>query len=212
MKFNKLLIPLAAMGGLAVGGSATAAEIWSMDNPGFYVGAGVGVDRVEGSEFPDQPDDVEATNTTYKAVGGWNFNRFFAVEGQYINFGTADSDDGRSEVEADGWTVGVNVSIPVTEHIVPYAKGSMLFWNADRRFPVTATPPAAQQGERDGNGNDFAYGVGVKFPITQAFDFRVEYERFEFGDLDIDRGDGTGVKNVDGVNVDNASAVVAFSF
>ena len=208
MKFNKLVIP-AALAGLAACGTSTAAMdgMWSVDNPGFYAGAGIGVDRVQGDEFPNQNDDVESTNTTYKVPFGFRLNRMFAFEGQYINFGTADSEDGRNEVEADGWTAGAIVNIPVWERVIPYVKGGVLFWQSDRRFPAGGAQAGAQQ-ERDGNGTDFTYGVGVKFPMTERIDFRVEFERFQFGDFD----DTASNNHVDGVDVDNASAVVVFNF
>lgn len=213
MKFAKLVTPIVALSGLAgFAGTATAGEVWEMDRPAVFVGAGIGYDWLrDGSVRTDdlnQPDDLHGSNVTYKVPFGWRYNQIFGVEGQYINFGT--NDEGDNRIEADGWTAMLTAGMPVTQYFVPYAKAGMLLWNSNRRFPTGS--PATQQ-ERDGNGTDFAWGVGAKFPMNANIDFRLEYERFQFGDIERDTDAGGGAFNhVDGAKANMVSGAVVFSF
>lgn len=204
MKPLKHLIPAAAALGALVALPATAApRILTPDTPAFYLGGGVGANRVEDDQWVTEEDDLNETTTSYKGLVGMRFNRVFSVEGQYINFGTAEG--GRNEVEATGWNAGVLAHVPLWQRITPYAKGGVLFWNSDRRVPAGT---GAEQRERDGDGQDFSYGLGVKFNLTPRLDLRTEYERFAFGDLD-----GTDVdERIDGVDVDMASLNLIYNF
>ena len=65
---------------LAYAGSA-AAEL----DPGFYVGAGVGQSKIEADDINFDEDD-----TGFKVFGGYQFNKYFAVELAYIDGGNAD--------------------------------------------------------------------------------------------------------------------------
>jgi opacity protein-like surface antigen len=204
MKFAKLVTPIVALSGLAAAGSACAGEMWEMDRPAFYIGGGIGYDWLSGGQAPNQPDDLKGNNTTYKIPFGWRYNEMFGVEGQYINFGT--NDNGNNKIKADGWTAELTAGVPVTPHFIPYAKAGALFWNADRRF-VTGSP--ASQAERDGNGTDFTWGTGARFPITQNIALRLEYERFTFGDVD---SGSPNFDHVDGPKANMVSSAVIFSF
>jgi opacity protein-like surface antigen len=208
MKLARLVAPLAALGALTAAGTAAAdtSSWWTMDQPHFFVGGGIGYDWMHNDNVPNQPDDFSGRNTTYKGVVGWSFNRIWSLEGQYIDFGT--NDDGDNRIRAHGWTTDVVASFPVNPHVVPYVKAGAFFWNGDSRFVA-----AGVQEERDGNGTDFTYGGGVKFPVTNKLDVRVEYERFAFGDFERDSGAGGGAFNrADGPDANMASAAVVFNF
>jgi outer membrane autotransporter protein len=155
----------------------------------------------------NQPSDFKASNTTYKVPFGFRFNRVFDLEGQYIRFGT--NDHGDNTIDANGWTSDLHVNFPLTEQFVPYAKAGALFWNSKRRFPVAGA--ASQQQEQDGNGTDFTWGAGVKFRFTPQLDLRLEYERFQFGDVDADNGSGS-FEHVDGPKANMGSAALVFNF
>ncbi|HUP91168.1 MAG TPA: outer membrane beta-barrel protein [Solimonas sp.] len=204
MNSFKAIIPVAALGALLAAPLASAApRMMTPDSPSFYLGGGVGYNRIQDDQFPNQSDDLDDSNVSYKGIGGLRFNRIFGVEGQYIDFGNAEG--GQNAVDATGWTAGIVANIPVFERITPYAKGGVLFWSSDRRFP--AGSPGIQQ-ERDGDGQDFTWGLGVKFALADQLDLRVEYEKFEFGDIDGDANNN----HVDGVDVDTASANLVWNF
>lgn len=173
MKTAKTLVPLAALGALALLPAAASAGV--PEEPGIYLGGGVGYDRIEGEDFTGGGDEFEDERVTYKGIAGFRVNRIFSIEGQYIDFGTAE--DGDNRVSADGWTAGGVVTLPMFEYVHPYAKAGALMWDADGRF-------AGVRGSDD--GTDFTYGVGARFSMTDRLGLRLEYERFEMSDVDVD--------------------------
>lgn len=175
----KILAPAAALGTLL----ALPLNAVAQDNfrPGFYLGGGIGYDRVEGEDFTGNGDDLEDSRVTYKGIVGYRIARMFSLEGQYINFGT--NEDGNNRVKADGFTAGVVLDIPITENFAPYAKAGALFWDADSRFG-----PIAGQLSRNTDGTDFTYGVGARFALNESINLRLEYERFELDETDVDMG------------------------
>ncbi len=179
MKSLKILAPVAALGTLLVlPFGANAQETFQ---PGFYLGGGVGYDRVDGEDFTGAGDDLKDSRVTYKGIVGFRVARMLSVEGQYINFGT--NEDGLNRVKADGYTAGIVLDIPITTHFAPYAKAGALFWDADSRFG-----PIAGQISRKTDGTDFTYGGGVRFALNEDIDLRFEYERFEMDETDVDMG------------------------
>lgn len=146
---------------------------------GFYLGGGIGYNRVESENFPDDEDELEDDHVGYKGIAGIRLNEMFSVEAQYIDFGT--SDDGDNRIDADGWTLGAVIAIPIFDAVNPYGKVGALFWDADGR---TGTGLTLFTGSDD--GTDFAYGLGLRFNLTQALALRTEYERFALDEIDVD--------------------------
>ncbi len=173
MKSNKGLLPVAALGALMALPVVSYAQ--DANSSGIYLGGGAGYNRIESQDFPNSNDDVEDSRVSYKGIIGARLSPVFSVEGQYINFGTAE--DGANQVKADGFTAGVVADIPVSEWFSPYAKAGALFWDADGRFSNVRSSD---------DGTDFTYGVGARFGLSQALDLRFEYERFELNDTSID--------------------------
>ncbi|MDP9141217.1 MAG: porin family protein [Pseudomonadota bacterium] len=148
--------------------------------PGLYLGGGIGYNRIESEEIPNSDDDLSDSQVAYKGIAGIRLGPILAIEGQYIDFGTAE--DGDNRVDATGWTADAVVTLPLTERINPYGKIGALFWEVDARtFGVTPF-----SGSDD--GTDMTYGVGVNFGITQSIAMRTEYERFELDDTSVDLG------------------------
>lgn len=201
MTFRKLLLPAAAACLLAVPMTGTAGDDL-MHEPGWFIGGGVGANRVEDDQWISEEDDINETNEMYKAVFGLRFNELVSFEGQYLDFGTAEG--GNSSVEATGWNASAMVTVPVWI-LTLHAKGGLLFWESDRAIPAGT---GATQTERDGDGEDISYGVGASIALAEWITVRAEYERFEFGNID---DDGTGSR-ADGVEVDTASLSLLLHF
>ncbi|MGB0218542.1 MAG: outer membrane beta-barrel protein [Sinimarinibacterium flocculans] len=174
---------------LAAAFCVPAAQAQTNPDGGFYLGGGIGYNRVESRDFPNDDDELEDDHVGYKGIIGVRVSDVFSIEGQYIDFGT--SEDGNNEVEADGWTAGVLVALPIFEVVKPYAKAGALFWDADGR-----TGLGTQLTSGSDDGTDFTYGVGLRFDFTEAVALRTEYERFALDEIDVDL----------------ASANLAFSF
>lgn len=144
-------------------------------DPGLYLGGGAGYNRVEGEDFTGDGDEFKDDRVSYKGIAGLKLGQHFSLEGQYLNFGTAE--DGDNRVDADGWTAGGVFELPMTQNFSVYGKGGALFWDAEGRFANVSA---------DDDGTDPFYGVGARFALSQHLALRLEYERFELNDTDID--------------------------
>ena len=78
---------------------------------GLYAGAGIGVTNVEtpNSSFEDRP-------TSWQVLAGYEFNDIFALEGSYVNSGSAKDPDVDENLEAEfsGYVMSVVLHTDMT--------------------------------------------------------------------------------------------------
>jgi OOP family OmpA-OmpF porin len=135
------------------------------EDAGFYVGAGIG-------DFGIDVGGFDGSDTGFKLLGGYQFIKYFAVEGEYIDGGTVE--DSGLEVDVSGWNLsGVGI-LPISGTFSLFAKLGMIFWDAE------------SSGIGDDSGEDFSWGVGAGYDFTDQFGARLEYQGFEIEDADGD--------------------------
>lgn len=160
MRKSVLLAAALAGPALLTGTGALAA-----DN-GFYLGAGVGQANVDVDAL-----GVDGDDTGFKVIAGFRPLDFFAVELNYIDFGTVE--DGPVKVDADAIAAFAVGFLPVGP-VDLYAKAGLADSDASARVGNL----------RDStDGTDFAYGVGVQFRFL-SLSARLEYEKFDLDDVD----------------------------
>lgn len=159
MRHWKYLVSLAAFTWPAMAGA---------DNAGPYLGAGYGA-----YQFEDR--DIDQSDSFWKAYVGAMINSALGLELSYVDFSRA-NDQGAS-FDADGYGAAILLSLPATENLALYAKGGVYFWNAQSRF-------AGLRANDD--GEDPFYGAGLQFKLNEPLDLRLEYERYEIVEVDID--------------------------
>jgi OOP family OmpA-OmpF porin len=107
--------------------SATAGE-------GFYAGASIGSAKLDG-DFDGL--DIDDDTTAYRIVGGWWVNRYFALEAGYHNFGDFEQNfnlngtSSRARLSADGYTLGVQASYPLTSKVAVFGRAGAFFWDGE---------------------------------------------------------------------------------
>lgn len=175
MRSMKLLpAALVAVGLAAVPVSVSAQGAGNPEVRG-YVGGGLGYYRLDEEDFLDEDDDLKDNRWSWRAFGGMEVNRVFALEVGYRDFG--ETEDGNAEMEADGWTIAGIAALPVTDWFAPYGKVGQLFWDRTRRYgPLSDSD----------DGNDLFYGVGARMTVSPRADLRLEYERMAMDDTDVD--------------------------
>lgn len=136
--------------------------------PEFYLGAGYGVYQFE-------ENDLDESENHWKAYVGTMFNSAIGIELSYVDFDRASKLG--SSFDADGYGAGLILALPVAENFSIFAKGGYFFWDAQSQFAGLRA---------DDDGDDPFYGAGVQFRLNDALDLRVEYERYEIVDIDID--------------------------
>jgi OOP family OmpA-OmpF porin len=170
MRKTKLLSSLllaATLGAAAFGAQAQDAE------KGFYAGAGVGQSFVDEGNYDDE-------DTAFSAFGGYQFNKYFALEAGYADFGEIESSrPGQPSLEGDtAYFTAVGI-VPITEKFSAYGKAGLHRWNLDQAIPSLTS-------STDDSGSDPTYGLGVQYRFTDRVALRGEYSRFEIEDLDAD--------------------------
>ncbi|TXF13029.1 outer membrane beta-barrel protein [Pelomicrobium methylotrophicum] len=184
MMLKSSVLALAAVGLVSAVPPAIAA-----DQPagGGYIGASLGQSKIN-----DVCDGIVGTcddkDTGWKIFGGYQFNRYFAVEGGYVDFGKATATDVSLGTpisgDAEGWGLFATglAALPINEQFGVFAKAGLAYTKAD----VTVVVGGVSVSDDD-SGTDLVYGVGAKFDFTKNFGMRVEFERFkDVGNSDSD--------------------------
>src|SRR5262245_38127967 len=80
-----------ARNGLALIALALATSVAQAEE-GFYAGLGIGSASVEldNGGDPDFPDSLDDSDTSFKVLAGYGFNKYFAMELAYFDGGTAE--------------------------------------------------------------------------------------------------------------------------
>lgn len=153
-----------------VGAAAFGAQ--ASEQPGFYAGAGVGQSFVDETGYDDE-------DTAFSAFGGYQFNRHFAIEAGYADFGKIEPEALLgSDLEGSSAFLTAVASVPFTDNFSGYAKAGVHRWDVDSELPVL--------GSREDTGTDPTYGLGLQYRFTDNVALRGEYSRFEVEDTDVD--------------------------
>jgi OmpA-OmpF porin, OOP family len=142
------------------------------DDSGFYVGTTVGQSRQEFDQFA-------GTGDTFRLFGGWSFNKYFAVEGGYVDGGTQSDSVGNLDVDisSDGFFVEGLAKWPIGAASAPYVKLGYVFYDA-----TTKLSNGNQSFSDSESDADFIFGGGVEFKIGPNFRLRAEYEKINLPD------------------------------
>jgi len=141
----------------------------------FYAGASVVDSKVK---IEDSGFDFDSSDTSYKIYAGFQFFKFFGVEGSYLDFGSLDDSSGGTDVtvSATGWDAFAVGIIPFGKHFQIFGKLGLVAWDSDTK--------ASGFGSDSDSGTDTAYGAGLEFIFGKHFGVRGEYERYDIKDTD----------------------------
>lgn len=177
-RIKQCLVALALAGVLPV--SAQAAN---GNDSGFYVGAKLGSANVDDRFFDDE------TAASLGVYLGWQVSAHLAFEGEYTSFGDFDGVVDRGEdpsiaFSSDPGSFGVVAvfSLPVGDSFSLFADAGFHAWDffdGDNNQVPTITLG-------DDSGTDPTYGIGGRFHLGDNWSIRARYQRYEFGDLDLD--------------------------
>jgi opacity protein-like surface antigen len=121
---------------------------------------------------------IDEEDTMWKAFIGAQFNDWLGFEGAFVNLDPA-REQGAGFFEADGWTAAAIASFPIGRQSAFFLKGGAFWWDA-------------QIGGQTINANnvqdddfDPFYGAGFRIGLSDNFSLRLEYERYEVLNADI---------------------------
>ena len=156
-----------------------------LDNPrGGYIGGGVGdfsaaVDEINNLDDVDDVGlDFSDGDNAMKLFGGYRFNRFWAVQADYVDFGESSgavSPSVRGTSDVQGFAPSVVATLPIGP-VELFGRVGMMFYEVDLNL----------SGGRviDESGEDLLWGAGVGIDIAERFNLRLEYEEIDIERLD----------------------------
>ena len=156
-----------------------------LDNPrGGYIGGGVGdfsaaVDEINNLDDVDDVGlDFSDGDNAMKLFGGYRFNRFWAVQADYVDFGESSgavSPSVRGTSDVQGFAPSVVATLPIGP-VEVFGRVGMMFYEVDLNL----------SGGRviDESGEDLLWGAGVGIDIAERFNLRLEYEEIDIERLD----------------------------
>ena len=161
------------------------------DASGPYIKGSYGGYKSHGGDFDD-------SNDLYGAGLGYQFNEFFALEANYVDFGKFGKDDTKAKLKG-GALVAIG-RLPVTDSFGVYAKAGA--------FAAALDVDAFNESETYDEVSPVV-GAGVDFRITEHLTTFLEYNRYN---VDIDENDFNGQLNNDGPDFDTAQVGLKFQF
>lgn len=183
-------LALTAAAGIPNAMAADSAAAW-------YLGAGAGQSRAKlndssvnavlaGSGSTAGPTSKDETDVSYKLFLGYQFNKYFAVEGGYFSLGefsftTTTVPAGTLRGIAKNH-VGMNLDVlgilPLADRFSLYGRlGIQNSKTTDLFSGVAVLNPAPSK-----NKTDYKLGLGAKFDITKNIGLRGEWERYRVSD------------------------------
>ena len=166
---------------LLIGVSSTS---FAANNGGFYFGTVFGEAKADDAEEFGLTDD---TDGAWRVYGGYEFNRWLAVEAGYVDLGSYNgsipSIEGpvATRVELDGFTLGVRPQYVFSNDWFIQGQAGVLFWDADAR--LSGGFSGLELGE---DGEDPYYGVGFGKYIGKSWRLSAEWTRFETDESEAD--------------------------
>ncbi len=165
---RKLVTVIAALG-------ACAPLARGAQNHGFYVG--VGADRVTVSTLP-------GSSTGYQAFIGYNFDRFLALETDYLNIGNFSAaaagpylgSSALGTLSLSGEEVSALGKLPLTRRFALFARLGGLYWRGQATTTVSSGGFALFGTSVANSGTVFIWGGGGE-ALLGPFTLRAEYQQ-----------------------------------
>ncbi|WP_457425375.1 OmpA family protein [Roseateles sp. P5_E7] len=204
--------------GLAGLSSLIAASSFAQESGYAYGGLSVGQSRARideerisagllGAGFTSTSMTRDEKSDAYRLFGGYQFNRYFAVESGYFSLGkfgfnstTVPAGTLSGQVKLQGWNLDLVGTLPITERFSAIARLGVQSALARDRFSSTGAVSLLNPNPSKREANH-KFGVGLQYEFSRALFVRGEAERYRINDA---------VGNHGGVNVVSLSLVLPF--
>jgi OOP family OmpA-OmpF porin len=202
MKIARTFGMLATLAALTVTSSLTAFA----DDAGWYAGFNAGQSRAKIDDGRIVNGLVSAGFTTtsisnddrhfgYKVFGGYEFNRYFALESGYFDLGrfgfTADTIPAgslRGDIKLRGANFDAVGSVPIGEQFSLFARAGLNYAEARDTFAGTGSVTVIDRSPHKWAPN-VKFGFGAQYDFTRSVGMRIEAERYKINDAVGNKGD-----------------------
>jgi len=138
---------------------------------------------------------LDESDTAFKVFGGYQFNRYFAVEGGYFDLGkfgftstTLPAGTLQGQIKLRGFNVDLVGTLPVSERFSVIGRVGVQHARASDSFSGTGAVQVLgpNPSKRDTN---YKVGLGLQYEVNPSFLVRGEAERYRIDDAVGNRGD-----------------------
>jgi len=187
------LLALASLGSLFASGPAFAQQ------QGSYLGLGIGqssaklndaamASSVLGSGFGITALERDRRDTGYKLFGGWQFNRYLALEAGYFRLGefssvatTVPAGSLDTHIKLQGVNLDLVATLPITDSLSALGRIGGTYARNRADF-VGSGAAAAINHEQRTRGSNAKYGAGLQYAFSPSLLVRGEVERYRMND------------------------------
>lgn len=170
---------------------------------GWYLGGNVGVSdaNIDENEITKNLSNYTYTDDDdshgYKLFGGYQFNKYFALEGGYFNLGkfdyalsklSAPTGSINANMKVEGINLDAVAILPITDKFSAFGRVGANYAHTKDSFSTTGSFSVADANPKKSDLN-YKYGAGFEYAITDAMRLRIEGERYRINDARGDKGD-----------------------
>ncbi|MDA8127827.1 MAG: outer membrane protein transport protein [Betaproteobacteria bacterium] len=173
---------------------------------GWYAGLGVGqshyrdvassIDSEAAAAGGSASTSVSPLSEGWKVYGGYQFNKYLAMEGGYTNLNDAHANTTitapsagslRTNVATDAWSLALVGTLPITEKFSLMGKAGAAYVLPEVTTHATGSASGATAAAAIGHDSYRpVYGVGASYALLDNLNLRAEYERFDLKHVNID--------------------------
>ena len=176
------------------------------EDAGWYTGFNAGQSRakIDDARIADGLLNDGFTTTSisnddrhfgFKAFGGYEFNRYFALEGGYFNLGkfgfTADTSPAgslRGDIKLQGANFDAVGSVPLGDKFSLFARAGVNYADTKDSFAGTGSVAVIDPSPHRWAAN-YKFGFGAEYDFTRFIGMRIEAERYRVDDAVGNKGD-----------------------
>jgi OOP family OmpA-OmpF porin len=172
---------------------------------GWYAGANVGRTKAKiddaritsgmlGAGFTSPSIDDDNRNVGFKVFAGYEFNRYFSLEGGYFNLGhfgyTATTSAGtlNGDIRIQGLNFDPVLSLPFTHKFSGFVRAGVTYAQSKDAFNGTGAVLVLDPDPKKETFN-YQFGGGLQYDFTKSVGMRVEAERYRINDAVGNKGD-----------------------
>jgi OOP family OmpA-OmpF porin len=192
-----------------VGCAAMNSAYAASDDSFWYVGGNIGKSRtkidddkitsaLQAAGLPSTISDSDR-DTAFKLLGGYKFNKNFAVEGGYFDLGQfsytattippalAGTLSGNARI--NGLNIDAVGFLPITEKFSAFARVGLTYAQVKDSFSSTGAVATPANPSPSKDSANYKFGLGVQYDFTESLAMRVEAERYRIDDAIGNTGD-----------------------
>ena len=164
--------------------SALAATCLSAHAEGGYFGVGFGQGSVtfDPVNIPGVSVTEDDKSSSFKIFGGYEFNKYFAAELGYHEFGsfsqtlTSGGSMGKVELKGHGFFLDLVGKLPLSDSFSLFGKIGLAQTTLDATYTLTGIFVGCCS-NASASETDPRFGLGAQYNFNRQFGGRIEYER-----------------------------------